>query len=203
MPRLPRALALVGSLGLAAAIALSAAPAAHAADDSIPVTLEIEAGTLDVVIDNVIWDAPLAEQTYSHALQTRTADITLSVDDSTGSGAGWNVTVQSTVLDFTANGDTDLDIPASALLVTSAAAPEYGAGQAIDNDNGPRVPAAVTNLSLEQARMVLQAAPDYGLGEYTQALGVKLDIPAQARAGSYSGNIIVTLTAGPDAPVAP
>jgi hypothetical protein len=43
-------------------------------------------------------DVTLASVAYQNAAHDVTGTMTLTVDDSTGSGAGWNVTIQSSAL---------------------------------------------------------------------------------------------------------
>jgi hypothetical protein len=123
----------------------------------------------------------------------------LTADDSTGSGAGWNVTIQvsSFVWVGTANGGTD--IPASAFALTTAAAPTFVAGQAIGLalSTGPQVPPTSPLGSLSTPRKTLVATAAYGAGTYTQALGVTLTIPAMSRVGTYTGTLTTTITSAP------
>jgi hypothetical protein len=71
------------------------------------------------------------------------------------------------------------------------------AGQAVDGTNGPKVPASTPVGTLDSARKVIQANANYGLGIYTQGLSVALDVPAQSRAGTYTGTLTTTISAGP------
>ncbi|HMQ32720.1 MAG TPA: WxL domain-containing protein [Chloroflexaceae bacterium] len=184
MFRLPRALSLIGSLGLAAAIALSAAPAARAADS---VTIAVTGGDRTASIA----DLTLSAVNYSHAQQNQTGSMTLTADDSTGSGQGWNVTVQSSAFNHDSGG---APIPAANFSIDTPATPVATAGQARDDTNGPRAGAGGT---LETARRVIYANASYGQGTYTQSLPVTLTVPAQARAGTYSASLTVTMAVGP------
>ncbi|CAN5461824.1 hypothetical protein BH20CHL6_BH20CHL6_15370 [soil metagenome] len=51
--------------------------------------------------------------------------------------------------------------------------------------------------TLDSARKVVQANAGYGEGTYTQDLGVSLLIPAQSRAGTYTGTLTTTISAAP------
>jgi hypothetical protein len=125
--------------------------------------------------------------------------MVLTVDDSTGSGAGWNVTIQAS--DFvwvgTANGGTD--IPASAFSLTSASAPTAIAGQAVSValSTGPQVPPTSPIGTLDSPRKTLVATAAYGAGTYSQDLGVTLTIPPQSRVGVYTGTLTTTITSAP------
>jgi hypothetical protein len=129
---------------------------------------------------------------YSHESQSSTGSISILVDDSTGSNAGWNVTLQ--VSDFT---DGDRVIEAGNLAITSAGTPTVLAGQEIDAENGPKVPSIGGAGSLDVARKVLNANEGFGKGTYSQELDVELTIPGQTLAGNYGANLTVNVTAGP------
>lgn len=179
-------------ISLVAAVALSAfATTAFAADT---VTQNVTAGTRTASVA----DLTLTAVTYSHTAQTQTGGMTLTADDSTGSGAGWNVTVLSSAFVYSGtNGGTN--IPAANFSLTSAAAPAMTAGQAINVTvgNGPAVPTVSPVGTLDTAKKTVQAGVGYGQGTYTQALGVSLAIPAQSRAGTYTGTLTTTIAAAP------
>lgn len=181
-----------GGIALAGALAIGIiAPAA--AENAV--TLNITGGSYSASVA----DAALTAVNYSHSDQNQTGSMTLTADDSTGTGAGWNVTIQSSDFAYSGTSTGGSAIPAANFAITTANAPSASAGQVIDPTNGPMVPAAGATGTLDQARKVLQAAPDYGLGTYTQALDVQLAIPGMARAGTYTGTLTVTISAGPGA----
>jgi len=157
------------------------------------VTQTINAGTRT----SSIADLTLGAVSYSHSAQSSTGTMVLTADDSSGSGAGWNVTVLSSDFVYSGvNGGTD--IPAASFSVTSASGATSTAGEAVDATGGPKVPAAFSApATLDSARKTLQADATFGEGTYTQDLGVSLGIPAQSRVGTYTGTMTVTISAGP------
>ncbi|NTV62241.1 MAG: hypothetical protein HGA65_01720 [Oscillochloris sp.] len=172
-------------------VALSAAPATHA--DTSTVGLDLQAGTRSASIAN----ATLTQLTYAHADQHQTGSITLTADDSTGSGSGWNVTVQSSAFAYTGtNGGSS--VSAANFSITTANDPAKTAGQTIDVVNGPLAGPSAAG-ALDVARKVLFANANYGQGTYTQVLNVDLLVPGMARAGTYTGTLTVTVAAGPGA----
>ena len=176
-------------IGLMGLLALTAVAPAFAADQ---VTQAVTPGTRTASIANLA----LGSVGYSHSQQAQAGTMTLTADDSTGSGEGWNVTVQSSNFAYSgSNGGTN--IPAANFALTSAAAPAHVAGQAIDGAAGPEVPGTSPIGALDVARKTVRAGVGYGSGTYTQALGVELTIPAQSRAGTYTGTLTVTISAGP------
>jgi len=144
-------------------------------------------------------DLTLTSVPYQNAAHNVSGSMTLTADDSTGSGAGWNVTIISSAFVWvgTANGGTN--IPASNFALTSAAAPTMVAGQVVSvaASTGPQVPPTSPFGTLDSARKSLVATAAYGQGTYTQALGVTLTIPAMSRVGTYTGTLTTTITSAP------
>lgn len=171
-------------MALAAGVALSFAIAIPAhADNTVSVT--ITGGSRSASIA----DATLGSVNYSHSDQTTTGTLTLTVDDSSGSDQGWNVTVQA---DNFANGS--YSIPAGNFSITTYGSVTKIAGQDIDVTNGPLTNATGT---LDAARKVLYANAGFGKGEYTLPIDVQLTIPGTTVAGTYTSTLTVTISAGP------
>ncbi len=165
------------------------ATTAFAADS---VTQTVTAGTRTASVAALT----LSDVSYSHSAQTQPGSLTLSADDSTGSGAGWNVTLLSSDFVYSGvNGGTD--IPAANFSLEFADAPISTAGQAVDATGGPNVPTTSPVGTLDSARTTVDADAGFGLGTYTQALGVSLSIPAQSRVGTYTGTLTTTIAAAP------
>jgi hypothetical protein len=179
------------AIGVAAGLLIAATVAAPVmAADTVIQVINGGARTASVA------DLTLTPLTYSNNAQANAGTMTLTVDDSSGTGAGWNVTIQSSAFVYSgANSGTN--IPAANFSLTSAATPVMTAGQAVDVTNGPKVPASSPVGSLDSARKVIQANANYGLGTYTQSLGVSLNVPAQSRAGTYTGTLTTTISAAP------
>jgi hypothetical protein len=177
--------------GLAGAVVMTlvAAIPVVAADQ---VTQVLAAGSRSASVGNLT----LGGLTTSHSAQTNSGTMTLTADDSTGSNLGWNVTILASALVYSgANGGTD--IPAANFSLTSAAAPVRTAGQAINGVGGPKVPAISPIGTLDSARKTIQALVTFGNGTYAQDLGVSLTIPADSAAGTYTGTLTTTISAGP------
>jgi hypothetical protein len=180
--------------GLGAAVLLVGTLAGQAAA-SDTITQAITGSGLTASVANLT----LSSVAYQNSAHDVTGTMVLTADDSTGSGAGWNVTIQSSAFVWvgTANGGTD--IPASKFALTSAAAPTKIAGQAIGLalSTGPQVPPTSPIGTLDTPRKTLVATAAYGAGTYTQDLGVTLTIPAQSRVGVYTGTLTTTITSAP------
>lgn len=152
-------------------------------------------------------DLTFGQITYSHAQQVQTGTLTLTATDTGTAGlglvnAGWNVTLLSSAFAYSGP-NAGTPIPAGNLSITTAGSPARISGQAISPTGGPRT----TNVTgaLNVARKTLQAdGPTgttlltyYGIGTYTQPIGVSLTVPGQTRAGTYSATLTVTISAGP------
>lgn len=181
---------IVAALAASSAALCVFAPSAFAADT---VSQGVTAGARSASVANLIMSAV----DYSHSNRSNTGSLTLTADDSTGSGAGWNVTIQSSSFVYSGSATDATAIPAANFSLASAAAPVATAGQAVDAINGPKVPETSPVGTLDSARKVVQSNASFGLGTYTQALGVALTVPAQSRAGTYTGTLTTTIAAAP------
>jgi len=180
------------ALGAGVLLLATVAGPAFAADT---VTLAITGSGLTASVA----DLSLTSAPYQNAAHSVSGTMLLTADDSTGSGAGWNVTIISSAFVWvgTANGGTN--IPAANFALTSAAAPTMIAGQVVSvaASTGPQVPPTSPLGTLDTARKTLVATAAYGQGTYTQALGVTLTIPAMSRVGIYTGTLTTTITSAP------
>jgi len=144
-------------------------------------------------------DLTLPSVAYQNGAHNVTGTMILTADDSTGSGAGWNVTIQSSDFLWVGTANGGIDIPAIKFALTSAAGPVLVAGQPIGAalSTGPQVPPTSPIGTLNTPRKTLVATAAYGAGTYTQSLGVTLTIPAQSRVGVYTGTLTTTITSAP------
>jgi hypothetical protein len=150
------------------------------------VTVNVTPGVRSAGLTSAAFDSLL----FAHARQTQTTGATLSVDDLTGANAGWNVTVSSSVLTWTASSGgplTGSDLPASALAITTVGDITTVAG---DDWTG------ITNLgALDSPVKVLSTSG--GNGSYTAPLTLTLTVPGQASVGTYAGTLTTTISAAP------
>ena len=156
------------------------------------VTQVLAAGTRSASVANLT----LGSLSISHSAQANAGTMTLTADDSTGSNLGWNVTILSSAFVYS-GANNGVDIPAVDFSLTSAATPTRTAGQSVDGTGGPAVPLISPIGTLDSARKTVQALVLFGNGTYTQALGVSLTIPADSAAGTYTGTLTTTISAGP------
>jgi hypothetical protein len=157
----------------------------------------VAAGSALAALSASVANLSLPAVTSSHTAQVSTGTMTLTASDNAFPvGLGWNVTIQAS--SFVYSGPNNgTNIPASSFALTSAAAPVRVSGQAVDATSGPKVPAASPLGTLNVARKVLQSNALFGVGTYTQALGVSLTLPAETRAGTYTTSLTTTISLGP------
>lgn len=177
------------TVAMVTTFALGLTQAAFGADQ---VTQTLNGGTRSASNANL----SLTAATYSHSNQNSDGTMVLTADDSTGTGLGWNVTIQSSAFAYSgANGGTD--IPAANFSIIAAGTPTQSAGQAMDVVGGPKVPLVGATGALDTARKTIQALVTFGQGTYNQSNSVRLVIPGQSRAGTYTGTMTTTISAAP------
>lgn len=168
-------------------------PTLAAPGDQDTVTQTLTAGPLSASVASLVL-APIAS---ANTDQTQTGSLILTADDSTGSGDGWNVTLVTSAFVYSGSFH-GTDIPAANLSLTGAAGLATStAGQPTDPSGGPKVPATSPLGSLSTARKVVAANANFGLGTYTQTLGVALLVPAFSRVGIYTGTLTTTISSAP------
>jgi hypothetical protein len=141
-------------------------------------------------------DLNLGSVNYSHEDQTMNGTMDLRADDSSGTNLGWNVTVVASDFDY-AGPNGGVDIPAANFAITSADDGVKIKGQGVTPPHGPQVLATSPVGTLDVARKVIFADPNFGKGYYSQAIDVSLLVPGTSVAGSYTSTLTVTITAGP------
>lgn len=134
----------------------------------------------------------LAPVAFSAQAQESAGNLVLTATETGCAGQGWNVTIQASPW----TSDTGAPaIPTSSFAVTQIAAPSIVSGQAIDPAQGPL---PVNTLgTLDQSRKVLHANAGFGIGSYSQVLGVKLTVPGSAAPGAYTTVVTTTIVSGP------
>jgi hypothetical protein len=160
----------------------SVPPVVSTAEVTAGVTAGVRSATLDPAIFGLV--------PFSHGEQLIDTTATLAVDDLTGAGVGWNVTLSSSALTWTAaNGGptTGTDLPASALAVTTVGDITIVAGENWVGDT------AIGALGSP----VKVLSTSGGNGSYTALLTLTLTVPGQASVGTYAGTLTTTISAAP------
>jgi hypothetical protein len=186
--RFPRAiLGFVGALAVSSSLVLPAVAAAPTVTQQIN-----SAGSLYASVSS----ATLQAVQYSNTQSSSTGALDLTVNDPTGTSAGWNVTIQSSNFVYSGSSPSGQNIPASDFSITSVGTPQMTAGQTVDSNHGPRALSGAI-ATLDQVRKTIAADPGYGSGNYTQNIPVQLVIPAMSQAGTYTATLTVQIAAAP------
>ncbi len=114
-----------------------------------------------------------------------TSSFAVGVTDATGSKAGWNLQAQIGTLTTTGN-DT---IPAANHTITGVTV------------TGVKGTAPTNNIALgaipTTSGKIYNATATTGMGQATMNFATKLQVPADAAAGTYSATMTVTIVSGP------
>jgi hypothetical protein len=169
---------------LAAALLASAGPATAA-----PGTATITGGTLTMT--------PPASVAFSATLtgvdQSTAALQAIGVNDSTGTGTGWNVTLTSTT--FTVAART---LPDNSVTDTAASGACDPGGACTLATNSVAYPVTVPSASTAPTAVkILNAAVNTGLGAQTWTHSMSLTLLASVKAGTYTSTWTYSLVSAP------
>lgn len=126
------------------------------------------------------------DKTYSFSTQTATASAIVKVEDNTGSGSGWNVTLQG--VDFERDASTKIAI---GNLSLAAGTPASTAGQATTGITAPAITVGTGPAKIASAPALS------GMGHYTITYPGTLTVPGGTLVGDYKSTLTVSITAGP------
>jgi hypothetical protein len=193
-----------------AADAAVCGPAAPAATCTMPGTLTLTAGSLGVAAPaSLTWSSALTGLNLSLVDAT---DTTYTVDDATGSGAGWNLGVTATtftagalVLPNTGTLSTTGSITsATATTAPSAACTTGGGGCVLPVSTTAPVtyPVPVTTATTSPPTAIIYTAnANTGMGSIligsTVPVGWWVAVPAGTKIGTYTSTITLTLASTP------
>ncbi|RAG85779.1 hypothetical protein DN069_09735 [Streptacidiphilus pinicola] len=221
MRRLSRAFGalavLVGGLSAGSAVAppdtanAVACGSAIAAGTSCTLTgtATLSAGTLTLTSPSSLAWATTLNGLNQSVVDTTAADQQYTVDDATGSGAGWHVTTSATT--FTSGSHT---LPDAGTFSTNGSTSSVSAGTAPSAtctgtctlpSNSTTYPVAVTTAASSPTPVtVYDTAAGTGLGQVViggstaaSPIGWWINIPAGAAAGTYTSTITMEVISGP------
>jgi WxL domain surface cell wall-binding len=177
--------------GLVLAVAVGVL-AVGALADSAPVTGTLAAGTLS--------ESTSATPSFSVTLdgtdQTASYTLPITLTDSRGSGAGWNLTITST--QFSTGGGTPNTLPTGASTITAVSS-SCKAGSTCTNPTNSvsyalGLPAGSTPPT---AAKFFNAALNTGLGKFTVTPTVQVSVAGNAIAGTYTSTVTLAVVSGP------
>ena len=209
---------VVAALGASVLLPAAAASAATCTGGSLPAgtscsltgTATLSGGSLTLVTQ----PTALAWSGTVGALNTSLVDITaghtsFTVDDATGSGAGWNLNVSATT--FTSGSHTlpntgTVVFTGSSTSVTSATAPDAtcftGSTCTLPGNSATTYPLALTTAASSPTPVkIYDSAAATGMGEIT--IGANnpacwwINVPANTYAGTYTSTFTYQLTSAP------
>ena len=184
-----RAAALTAVLTLAGLASAAGADAATTANPTVTGT--VTAGALSVATTA----APAFSANLASGDSTPTYTLPLTAVDTTGTGAGWNLTVTST--QFTTGGATPHLLAANASTLTGATS-ACASGTCTNPTNAVTYPVVVpAGATPPTAVKFFNAAANTGLGSFTVTPTVGVFVPATTFAGSYSSTLTVSIVSGP------
>lgn len=124
---------------------------------------------------------------------TQDYTIPMTLQDTRGTGAGWNLTITST--QFATAGGRTLPTTASSLTgVTSACA----SGTCTNPSNARTYPIAVpAGTTAPTAVKIFNTTADNGMGRFTITPTIGVTIPQNAYAGTYTSTVTLSVVTGP------
>jgi hypothetical protein len=174
-----------------AAAALSLAAASSALASNVTATATVTAGTLSLSTSAT----PGVSATLDGTDKTPSYTLPMTVNDFTGSGAGWNVTITSTTFTSGAPVHTLSTTASNATGVTSNCT---GGGTCTNPTNSITYPLGVpAGSSAPTAVKLFNAAANSGMGGFTVTPTISVAIPANTYAGTYTSTVTVAVVSGP------
>jgi hypothetical protein len=210
------AVLLTGGLGAAALLAADPADAiacgtAIAAGTACTLTgtLGVTTGTLTLTSPTALAWSTTENGTDQQLVDPTTAHQNYLVDDATGSGAGWHVTVSATTFTtgtYTLANTGSFVSTGSAASETATTAPtaacSTGATCTLPTDTTTYPVAITTAASAPTAVTIYDTSAATGLGSITIGIGALpvgwwVNVPASTKAGTYTSTISLTVISAP------
>lgn len=162
------------------------------ADSGTNATVNVTAGTLT---ESGPGSASATAVTLNGSDQTTTYSLGLTVNDATGSGAGWKLTITSTT--FSTSGGAHL-LSTSASNITGVTSACVANTTCTNPTNGVTYPLGVPAAATAPTPVKLyNAALNTGMGSFTITPTISVSIPASTFAGNYSSTVSVAVVSGP------
>jgi hypothetical protein len=137
--------------------------------------------------------APTFTAELDNGDSTPTYTIPLTIQDTRGTGAGWNATITST--QFKTGGGATLATNSSTLTgVTSSC----GGGTCTNPTNAITYPVAVpAGVTAPAAVKFFNAAANTGMGKFTNTPTIGVFVPQSSLAGTYTSTLTISIVSGP------
>jgi hypothetical protein len=126
---------------------------------------------------------------------TPTYTVPLTIQDTRGTGAGWNGTITST--QFTTGGGTPSTLATNASTLTGVTS-VCATGTCTNPTNAISYPVAVPAAATAPAAVkFFNAAANTGMGKFTNTPTVGVFVPQTSVAGTYTSTLTVAIVSGP------
>jgi hypothetical protein len=179
----------------AAALLLTFALAVPAFADSTTGTAEVTGGSLS--LDSATSFA-LTGITLDGTDKTTSGSFAIDLKDLTGTGTGWHVTIATTPFTTTNGVVTDTLTNTAAYISNVAMICDNPGTQTCTNPtNNITVDDSTNRLILDGTETLYNAAANTGMGDFTLTPTFKLNLPADAYAGTYQSTLTVSVISGP------
>ena len=126
---------------------------------------------------------------------TPTYTVPLTIQDTRGTGAGWNATITST--QFTTGGGTPSTLATNASTLTGVTS-ACATGTCTNPTNSVTYPIAVPAGSTPPTAVkFFNAAANSGMGKFTNTPTIGVFVPQNSVAGTYTSTLTVSIVSGP------
>ena len=127
---------------------------------------------------------------------TPTYTVPLTIQDTRGSGAGWNATITST--QFTTGGGSPHTLSTTASSLTGVTSSCVGGSTCTNPTNSVTYPVGVPAASSPPTAVkYFNAALNTGAGQFTNTPTISVAVAANSYAGSYSSTLTLAAVSGP------
>jgi hypothetical protein len=126
---------------------------------------------------------------------TPTYTVPLTIQDTRGTGAGWNATITST--QFTTGGGSPSTLATNASSLTGVTS-VCASGTCTNPTNAITYPIAVPAGSTPPTAVkFFNAAANTGMGKFTNTPTIGVFVPQSSTAGTYSSTLTISIVSGP------
>ena len=126
---------------------------------------------------------------------TPTYTVPLTIQDTRGTGAGWNATITST--QFTTGGATPNTLATNASSLTGVTS-VCASGTCTNPTNSVSYPVAVpAGTTPPTAVKFFNAAVNTGMGKFTNTPTIGVFVPGSSFAGTYTSTLTISIVSGP------
>ncbi|MHB1988017.1 MAG: WxL domain-containing protein [Acidimicrobiales bacterium] len=168
-------------------------------------TITVTGSTLTLTAPGSLAWAATLNGTNQSVVDINSGDQSFTVDDNTGSGSGWNVSVSATTFTngtHTLSDTGTLSMNGSTSSATASTAPTascVNSGACLVPTDNTTYPVAITTAaSTPTASKVYSSAASSGMGDVSiGSVGWWVQLPGSAYAGSYTSTVTFNITSGP------